>query len=87
MTRQNKTILIAIWPDGQRHVVRKVGKMWRYGEGVFGFPLASVIHDSEKYYGVKFHREPNPSYREPDVLDRVARELHKILGPNTRRAK
>lgn len=87
MTRENKTILVAVWPDGHRHEVRKVHGFWEYGTNRAGYPLTAAKRDAENYDGVKFHREPNPRYREPDVLDRFAGELHKLLTYNVRNPK
>ena len=81
MTRQNKTILVAVWPDGHRHVVRKVYGHWEYGTNRAGYPLAAAKRDAENYDGVKFHREPNPRYREVPPHNIVAQKLNKILGP------
>ena len=81
MTRQNKTILVAVWPDGYRHEVRKVYGAWEYGPNCQGYPLRDTIWQAENLEGVKFHREPNPRYREVPPHNIVAQKLNKILGP------
>lgn len=60
-TRRNKTIPVAVWPDGRTYVIRKRGKYWWWAHDRGSYPYSAAVENVEREGG-RVERRPNPQY-------------------------
>ena len=71
----NKTRKVAVYPNGERYVIRRSGGMWYWGRGRASSHMYAVKDNLEQEYGGWVEVEPNPNYRPMSHYEKTMRSL------------
>lgn len=77
MKTQPKTRKVAVYSDGSRHTITRIGNMWHWGRGNVSSHLHGVKHRLAVEYAGHVEIEPNQQYRERLEYTRI---IQKLLG-------
>lgn len=66
----NKTISVAIYPDGKEYIIRRERLGWNFEINSWSSHYDSAVRQVE-LKGGRVERRPNPDYKEPDVMDQI----------------
>lgn len=71
MNTRNKTIPVAVYPDGRTFRIRKSHGVWMWRHDSGSYPFSAAVENVEREGG-RVERHPNPNYR-PDPLPHFSR--------------